>query len=207
MEPTIPPTFIMLTSAASHTPSPTQVTIRDFYRRRLPVLPPSPLHILNPLEPQYLGQIPCSYTTRKLQDLGDGYLKDIQTVDAYIRAIPMKRPQLGLVRVRVLPKQKGRKVVVMQKRFPLQCSDIRFSPTVKPLQSPMPIHIEYALYRVPLLAAILLSGHVRKGDTVEVPVPHPGVWTAVMEWVYTGRGCVVDNRMLADNLRYLGARL
>ncbi|KAF8243826.1 hypothetical protein K440DRAFT_663872 [Wilcoxina mikolae CBS 423.85] len=155
----------MLTSPASQTPSPTQAAIRDFYRQRFPVLPPSPLHILNPLEPQYLGHIPCSYTTRKLQDLGDGYLKDKQTVDAYIRAIPMKRPQLGLV------------------------------------------HIEYALYRVPLLAAILLSGHVRKGDTVEVPVPHPGVWKAVMEWVYTGRGCVVDNRMLADNLQYLGARL
>jgi len=69
------------------------------------------------------------------------------------------------------------------------------------------IDIEYALYRAPLLAAILLSGHVRKGDTVEVPVPHPGVWKAVMEWVYTGRGCVVDDKMLTDNLQYLGARL
>jgi len=139
MEPITPP-MITFTPPASKAPSPTQAATRDFYHLpRLHALPVSPVHIYNPLDPQYLGRIPCSYTTRKLQDLGDKYLNYEPNADAYIRVIPMKRSQLGLVRVRVLPKQKGRKVVVMQKRFSLQCPGIRFSPSVRPLQSSMPI--------------------------------------------------------------------
>ena len=48
------------------------------------------------------------------------------------------------------------------------------------------LDIEYAIYRVPLLGAILLSGFVRKGDTVEVPVPWPEVWGETVGVIYTG---------------------
>lgn len=45
--------------------------------------------IHNPLEPQYLGNIPFSYTTNKLREWGDVYLFNTATADAFIRAIPI----------------------------------------------------------------------------------------------------------------------
>jgi hypothetical protein len=65
--------------------------------------------------------------------------------------------------------------------------------------------VEYALYRAPLLAAILLSGPVRKGDTLDVPVPHPEAWLQVVEWIYTGKGA--DVREVRENVEYLGGRV
>ncbi|CAI4218529.1 unnamed protein product [Parascedosporium putredinis] len=50
----------------------------------------------------------------------------------------------------------------------------------------MPIHLEYARSFLPVLAALLLSGYVREGDVVDVPVPHPAAWRQTVTHVYTG---------------------
>ncbi|XMA18228.1 hypothetical protein WAI453_011019 [Rhynchosporium graminicola] len=55
-------------------------------------------------------------------------------------------------------------------------------------KAPLPIHIEYALHYLPLLGALMLSGHVRKGDSIDLPIPHPEVWREVLTYIYTGRG-------------------
>ncbi|KAF8446955.1 hypothetical protein BGX38DRAFT_1192332 [Terfezia claveryi] len=68
----------------------------------------------------------------------------------------------------------------------------------------LPLHIEYATYRVPLLGAILLSGFAQKGDTVEVPVPWPEVWEETVVGIYLGGGLVAEK--VKDNLEFLGCR-
>ncbi|KAK0124148.1 hypothetical protein ONS95_009131 [Cadophora gregata] len=52
----------------------------------------------------------------------------------------------------------------------------------------LPIHIEYALHYLPVLGALMLSGHVRKGDSIDLPIPHPDAWRDVLTYIYTGRG-------------------
>ncbi|KAG4411360.1 hypothetical protein IFR04_015506 [Cadophora malorum] len=57
-----------------------------------------------------------------------------------------------------------------------------------PGKGPLPIHIEYALHYLPVLGALMLSGHVRKGDSIDLPIPHPEAWRNVLTYIYTGRG-------------------
>ncbi|TVY14931.1 hypothetical protein LARI1_G008373, partial [Lachnellula arida] len=52
----------------------------------------------------------------------------------------------------------------------------------------IPVHIEYALHYLPVLGALMLSGHVRKGDSIDLPVPRPEAWRDVVSYVYTGKG-------------------
>ena len=66
----------------------------------------------------------------------------------------------------------------------------------------LPLHIEYAIYRVPLLGAVLLSGFAQKGDTIEVPVPWPEVWEETVVGIYLGGGLVVEK--VKANLEFLG---
>lgn len=33
----------------------------------------------------------------------------------------------------------------------------------------------------------MLSGHIRKGDQVDLPLPHPEAWSEAVIWSYTGR--------------------
>ncbi|RYP08099.1 hypothetical protein DL764_002082 [Monosporascus ibericus] len=40
----------------------------------------------------------------------------------------------------------------------------------------VPIHLKYARAYLPVLAALLASGHVREGDVVYLPLPHPQAW-------------------------------
>ena len=55
-----------------------------------------------------------------------------------------------------------------------------------------------------MLAALLLSGYVREGDVVDVPVPHPAAWRQTVTHVYTGDGELTS--AAAENIRYLGGR-
>ncbi|TVY75846.1 hypothetical protein LSUE1_G007733 [Lachnellula suecica] len=52
----------------------------------------------------------------------------------------------------------------------------------------VPIHIEYALHYLPVLGALMLSGHVRKGDAIDLPMPRPEAWRDVVSYIYTGKG-------------------
>lgn len=67
------------------------------------------------------------------------------------------------------------------------------------------IDVEYAMYRAPLLAAVLLSGFVCRGDCVEIPMPHPEAWREVIVWIYTGLWD--GGEEVLENIMYLGGRV
>ncbi len=46
--------------------------------------------------------------------------------------------------------------------------------------------MEYALKYLPILGLLMLSGHVRKGDTIDLPMPHPEAWNETATYAYTG---------------------
>lgn len=67
--------------------------------------------------------------------------------------------------------------------------------------------IEYALYRAPLLAAVLLCEHVKRGDVVEIPLPFPEVWEEVVEWVYMGSAGAEVSAKVRETVEYLGGKI
>ncbi|ROV93418.1 hypothetical protein VMCG_08410 [Cytospora schulzeri] len=68
----------------------------------------------------------------------------------------------------------------------------------------VPIHLPYARYYLPALAALMLSGHVRTGDTIDLPMPHPEAWTQTVAYVYTGNG--EPTEAMRQNILHLGGR-
>jgi hypothetical protein len=69
----------------------------------------------------------------------------------------------------------------------------------------MCLDVEFALNYLPILAALMLSGHIRKGDAIDLPLPHPEAWRDVVSYVYTGRGVVTA--AMKENILYLGGRV
>jgi hypothetical protein len=65
--------------------------------------------------------------------------------------------------------------------------------------------IEYARLSVPLLAALIASGHVRKGDLIELPLPHPEAWPATVAYIYTGRD--EPTTTVKENITYLTGKV
>ncbi|KAG4429807.1 hypothetical protein IFR05_014707 [Cadophora sp. M221] len=72
-------------------------------------------------------------------------------------------------------------------------------------KGPFPIRfaldIEYALHYLPVLGALMLSGHVRKGDSIDLPIPYPEAWRNVLTYIYTGRGNFTT--AMKENVRFL----
>ncbi|KAL1836872.1 hypothetical protein VTJ49DRAFT_4538 [Mycothermus thermophilus] len=52
----------------------------------------------------------------------------------------------------------------------------------------VPIHLTYARAFFPVIAALLYSGHISKGDIVDLPMPFPEAWTRTVAHAYTGQG-------------------
>lgn len=69
------------------------------------------------------------------------------------------------------------------------------------------VDIEYALYRAPLLAAVLLCEHVQRGDTVDIPLPFPEAWDEVVEWMYTGAPGTQVSQQVRETVEYLGGKI
>ncbi len=69
----------------------------------------------------------------------------------------------------------------------------------------MPADLDYARLYLPVLAALMLSGHVRGGDTIDLPLPHPEAWPQTVAYVYTGHGDVTKAVKL--NILHLGGRV
>ncbi|KAJ9151701.1 hypothetical protein NKR19_g4711 [Coniochaeta hoffmannii] len=69
----------------------------------------------------------------------------------------------------------------------------------------LPMHITYARINLPVLAALMVSGHVRKGDIIDLPLPHPEVWPQTVAHVYTGQ--VELTEPIKQNILYLGGRV
>ncbi|KAI9648062.1 hypothetical protein NHQ30_002690 [Ciborinia camelliae] len=68
----------------------------------------------------------------------------------------------------------------------------------------VPIHIEYALHYLPVLAALMLSGHIRKGDSIDLPLPSPEAWVDTAAYVYTGQGEITP--AMKENILFLAGR-
>jgi hypothetical protein len=48
----------------------------------------------------------------------------------------------------------------------------------------------------------MLSGHVRKADTIDLPVPNPEAWRDMIMYIYTGKGEITAG--MEDNILFLG---
>jgi hypothetical protein len=65
--------------------------------------------------------------------------------------------------------------------------------------------ITYARIHLPVLAALMLSGHIRKGDIVDLPMPHPEVWPQTVAYIYTGQAELTAS--MKQNILYLGGKV
>jgi hypothetical protein len=63
----------------------------------------------------------------------------------------------------------------------------------------------YASAYFPVLAVILSSGHIEKGDIIDLPMPNPKAWPRTVAHVYTGQGELTE--AIKQNIEYLGGKL
>ena len=56
-----------------------------------------------------------------------------------------------------------------------------------------------------MLAALILSGHLREGDALDLPLPHPEAWTQTVAYVYTGQGGLTE--AVKQNILHLGGKV
>jgi hypothetical protein len=47
----------------------------------------------------------------------------------------------------------------------------------------------------------MLSGHVRKGDAIDLPMPHQEAWRETVTYIYTGQGEM--SSAMGENISYL----
>ncbi|OAQ79324.1 hypothetical protein VFPFJ_09810 [Purpureocillium lilacinum] len=71
---------------------------------------------------------------------------------------------------------------------------------------PVPIHLQYARSHLPVLAAIMMSEQVRKGDVIELPLPHPRAWPETVAFMYTGEEELLTEQV-KRNIVYLGGKV
>ncbi|KAH8883629.1 hypothetical protein GQ53DRAFT_623823, partial [Thozetella sp. PMI_491] len=67
------------------------------------------------------------------------------------------------------------------------------------------LDLKYARVHLPILAALMMSGHVREGDVIYLPLPHPEAWYQTVARVYTGQGELTD--AIKENILYLAGRI
>ena len=58
---------------------------------------------------------------------------------------------------------------------------------------------------LPVLAALILSGHIHKGDIIDMPLPYPEVWTRTVAYLYTGQGELTQ--AMKENILQLGGKV
>lgn len=50
----------------------------------------------------------------------------------------------------------------------------------------------------------MYSGHVRTGDSIDLPMPHPEAWSQTLAYVYTGSGELTE--AVRRNVVHLGGK-
>lgn len=50
-----------------------------------------------------------------------------------------------------------------------------------------------------------MSGHLRQGDIIDIPLPHPEAWYQTVAFVYTGQGEFTD--AIKQNILHLGGKV
>ncbi|TLS28956.1 hypothetical protein PpBr36_00694 [Pyricularia pennisetigena] len=69
-----------------------------------------------------------------------------------------------------------------------------------------PISWPHARLCLPILASLMLSGQLRDGDRIEIPMPHPEAWPHTWAYLCTADGSEVHESM-KQNILYLGGKL
>ncbi|KAI8961137.1 hypothetical protein F5Y11DRAFT_357915 [Daldinia sp. FL1419] len=69
----------------------------------------------------------------------------------------------------------------------------------------IPIHLPYARAYLPVVAVLLVSGHIREGDVIYLPMPHAEVWPETVQYVYTGQGELTE--AVRENILYLAGKV
>lgn len=67
------------------------------------------------------------------------------------------------------------------------------------------LDLAYARSYLPALAALMMSGHIKTGDSIDLPMPHPEAWSQTLAYVYTGSGEVSE--AARQNILHLGGRV
>ncbi|EEY21250.1 conserved hypothetical protein [Verticillium alfalfae VaMs.102] len=134
----------------------------------------------------------------------------------------------SVVRARVRPRNIDRKPFLIQREFdltelrstipePLRTqstpgfrqgnfpTSVRESRALRASSTAVPVHLEYARAHLPVLAALIVSGHVREGDVIDLPLPHPEAWTNTVAYVYTGQGELTD--AIRENILHLAGKV
>jgi hypothetical protein len=177
-----------------------------------------------------LNNIPHPYILKRLLHLGPYFVGHEATAQVFVEAIPMNEKS-QLYKVEIVPRDAESEPFRLVKRSKYSDSSDESDGTPPPdspvtphdfdeddevdYTSPrLPIHVEYAVFRLPLLGSMLLSGQVFCGDTLRMPLPYPEVWTAVVGWMYTNKvvrlpGLNVHEQaeMVRDCIEFLGGRV
>jgi hypothetical protein len=77
-------------------------------------------------------------------------------------------------------------------------------PLLIPIHPAFNTDMEYARAYLPVLAALMFSGHLRDGDIIDLPIPYPEVWPQTVAWVYTRQGELTDG--MKHNIWYLAGK-
>ncbi|TGO25653.1 hypothetical protein BPAE_0075g00080 [Botrytis paeoniae] len=221
-------------------------------------------HSETPASSTSTHRVPFEYTHDRLQTWGYVYFGNIVTADAFVNAVNLRRPSLGMIkeqdmhesfrisdqviiRARVSPREIERKPFWIQREVdirelrdnipmpqsnqdhPRDSTIVRRSSRLRRISLQqisipnrrgtadhirrqinsnhvaVPIHIEYALHYLPVLAALMLSGHIRKGDSVDLPLPSPEAWVDTIAYVYTGQGEIT--LAMKENILFLAGRV
>lgn len=67
------------------------------------------------------------------------------------------------------------------------------------------IDLAYAKAFLPVLALLLMTSHVKRGDVIYLPVPHPEAWLDTLRYVYTDTGKLSEASKA--NILYLAGRV
>ncbi|KAM6485437.1 hypothetical protein HDV62DRAFT_404163 [Trichoderma sp. SZMC 28011] len=78
--------------------------------------------------------------------------------------------------------------------------------SAQPTGTVVPINVQYARAQLPALAAIIMSGRVRRGDLIDLALPHPQVWPETIAYVYTGEAQLLTEQT-KENILYLGGKI
>lgn len=67
--------------------------------------------------------------------------------------------------------------------------------------------LRYARSQLPALAAVMMMpNRVRRGDTIQLAMPHPSAWPSTAAYVYTGERELLTNDV-RENILYLGGKV
>jgi hypothetical protein len=176
-----------------------------------------------------LRHVPPPYILEQLLYLGPQFVGHEPTAQVYVEAVPMDEKSQAY-KVEIVPRDTTSNPFRLVKRHKFHDSSDESDGTPPPdspvtphgldeddveYTSPkLPIHVEYAVFRLPLLGSMLLSGQVFCGDTLRMPLPYPEVWTAVVGWMYTNKvvrlpGMDLDEQaeMVRYCIEFLGGRV